>query len=148
MAVEEQPRPFGLLLLTGLSFGVAIWNLMAGGQTAVAHFYLKQHPTTEPGIDVAVLHSQWALPSWVVVFLLASSVVNAALLFVAAWGYFNFRRVTGRLVGTAYGVLSLAESGVMIATFGFQGLPTIIGMLFAVFTLLAVNGPFKPLLVR
>ena len=141
---ELPPRPFGLVLLTGLSFGIAVWTLLAAGQMLVVEATGGQ----TPGVSVAVLHSLMALPAWVRVFFVVTGLVKGLLLFVAAWGYFNFRRL-GRIAGSSYAVVSLAESLFVAVALDFPvGLSSVIGALFAVFTLLAVNGPFRSLLTR
>ena len=141
---EQPPRPFGLVLLTGLTFGVAIWNLLALVQFSA---YLATAGQGS-GISVAVEHSLMALPPWMLWFLIAGCILKAPLLFLAAWGYFNFKRI-GRIAGIVYAVYSIAESAVPIVALDYPiGVTTIIGALFAVFTLLAVNGPFRPLLIR
>jgi hypothetical protein len=148
MDTETPGRPFGLLLLTGLSFGIAVLNLFVAGQLVVAE-RMKGGVPTDTGFDVAVLHSLWALPSWAVGFLIGTAVVKSVLLFVAAWGYFRFKRVAGRYVGSAYAVVSLVESAVMALGLDYPITPgTLIGVLFALFTLAFVNGPYKALLVR
>jgi hypothetical protein len=145
---QQQARPFGLMLLTGLSFGIAVWNLMLAGQTAFA-IKMKLDPTYLPqGLDPAVVVAMHALPLWFYVFVIAMALIKAPLLLVAAWGYYGFKRL-GRICATAYAVVSLAESGITLLAFPQHiGAHSLIGALFAVFTLLAVHGPFKALLVR
>jgi hypothetical protein len=141
---ELPPRPFGLVLLTGLSFGIAVWNLLAAGQI----FVVLVTGGATPGITAAVLHSLMALPRWAPPFLVVAGALKAGLLFVAAWGYFNFRRL-GRIAGSAYAAVSLAESAIVALALDYPvGLTSLIGILFALFTLLAVNGPFRALLRR
>lgn len=149
MDTQQPPgRPFGLLLLTGLSFGIALLNVFFAGQLIIAE-RLKGGVPENTGFDVAVLHSLWALPMWAVVVLIGFAALKCVLLLLAAWGYFHFKRVAGRYGGTAYGVTSLVES--LIMAFGLSypiTMGTVIGSLFAVFTILSVNGPYKSLLVR
>jgi len=143
--MQEQPsRPFSLNVLTGLTFGVAIWNLLAMVQF-IAFIVTRGRGS---GLSVAIQHSLMSLPGWTMYFLIAGCVIKAPLLFLAAWGYFNFKRL-GRWAGNAYAGFSLAESAVI--AFGLDypvGLTTVVGILFAAFTLAAVNGPFRPLLTR
>jgi hypothetical protein len=141
-------RPFGLLLLTGLSFGLGILNLMFAGQLTVAE-RMRGGVPADAGFEVAILHSLWALPRWATVSLIAFAVAKAALLLTASWGYFQFKRVAGRYAGSAYAVLSIVESAVMAAGLDYPvTMGSLIGLLFAVFTLLFVNGPYRTLLTR
>jgi hypothetical protein len=147
--MDAQPaRPFGLVLLTALSFGFGVLGLFMAGQLYVG-LQAKLDPTYLPGgMDAAILVSFRALPVWFLGFLLGASLVKAPLLLAAGWGYWNFRRL-GRWLGNTYAVVSLADSVVAIVGLPFPvGPNTIIGLLFPVFTLLAVNGPFRALLTR
>lgn len=145
----QQPRPFGLMLMTGLNIGFGVWNLLTAGQLSFA-VKIKLDPTYLPaGIDPGIVVAMQALPLWFYFFVIATSVIKAGLLFTSAWGYYNFRRVTGRYVGCAYAALSLFESAVPLVALDYGvTMSTLIGALYAIFTLLAVNGPFKPLLTR
>jgi hypothetical protein len=135
--------------MTGLNFGFGVWNLLTAGQLVFA-VKMKLDPSYLPqGLDPGIVVAMQALPLWFYVFVIAASVVKAGLLFTSAWGYYNFRRVTGRYVGCAYAALSLFESAVPLValSYGITG-SAVVGALYAVFTLLAVNGPFKSLLTR
>lgn len=145
---NQQSRPFGLMLLIGLSFGVGVWNLLGLQQLALA-LKIKSDPSFLPaGLDPGIYVGLQALPTWFIVFSIVTFVIKAALLFTAAYGYYTFRRI-GRYAGSAYAIVSLVESGVALVALDYAfTLNTLVGALFAIFTLLAVNGPFKPLLTR
>ena len=142
------PRPFGLNLMAALNIGFGIYSIAGASQLALA-LKLKLDPSNPPGFDPGIVMSLHALPMWFVVFALAASLVKAGLLFTSAWGYYNFKRVAGRYVAMAYAAVSLGDSAVALI-----GLPypvtggTFIGILYPVFTLLAVNTMWKPLLTR
>ncbi len=147
--MTPQPeRPFGLILMTALNLGFGILNISTVVQLSFA-FELRGNPTNPPGLEAGVAIGLLALPVWFLYFAIAASALKAVLLLVSGWGYFNFKRIAGRWVGNAYAVVSLVDSAVAIF-----GLPypvtggTIIGLLYPVFTLLAVNTMWKPLLVR
>jgi hypothetical protein len=149
-ALEQQPsRPFGLLLMIGLNLGFGVISIVAAGQLTMG-LRMKLDPTFLPeGLDPGIVVGLQALPLWFLVFVIAMSLIKAPLLLVSGWGYFQFRRIAGRWVGNAYAVVSLVDSAVAIV-----GLPypiaggTVIGILYPVFTLLAINGPYKALLTR
>jgi hypothetical protein len=146
---QQQQRPFGLLLMTGLNFGFGVWNLIAAGQLFFG-LKMKLDPTYLPaGLDPGIVVAMHALPLWFYYFVITTSIVKSALLFTSAWGFFNYKRVAGRHCANAYAVLSLAESAVpvLFLSYGLTG-SSVIGGLYALFTLLAVNGPFKALLTR
>jgi hypothetical protein len=137
------------MLMIGLNFGIGLWNLLTAGQLVFA-LKMKLDPSyLATGIDPGVVVGLQALPLWFVAFVFVTSLIKAPLLFVSAWGYFNGKRVSGRYCGNAYATVSLVESAVPVVALG-HGLTggSIIGILYAFFTLLAVNGPFKPMLVR
>lgn len=137
------------MLMTGLNFGFGVWNLLTAGQLSFA-VRMKLDPSYLPaGLDPGIVVAMHALPLWFFVFVIVAAVIKAVLLFTSAWGYYNFKRVAGRHAGSAYAVLSLVESAVPLLFFdyGFT-MNSVVGVLYAVFTLLAVNGPFKPLLTR
>jgi hypothetical protein len=146
---QQQPRPFGLMLMIGLNFGFGVWNLLTAGQLSFA-VKMKLDPSYLPqGLDPGIVVAMHALPLWFYLFVIGASVAKAALLFTSAWGYYNLRRVAGRYVGSGYAVLSLVESAVplLFLSYGFSA-NSAVGALYAIFTLLAVNGPFKALLTR
>jgi hypothetical protein len=142
------PRPFGLVLLTALNLGFGLYNLGAAVQLGLA-LALKLDPSRPPGFDPGIAVGLMALPLWFVVYAMIASVIKAVLLFVSGIGYFNFKRVLGRGVGNAYAIVSLVDSAVVVVglPYGISG-GTVIGILYPVFTLLALNTMFKPLLTR
>lgn len=82
------------------------------------------------------------------------SIISAVLLIVSGIGYLKLRKVLGRMVGNAYGVLGIASTlGRMLwlpAALGGGGfgIGTIIGLIYPVLTLALVNTAFKDDLVN
>ena len=140
-------RPFGLTLLAALSVGFGIYNLAMVAQLALA-LRMKLDPSTTPGFDPGVVVGLMALPLWFVEMALATSVLKAALLIATGWALFTAKKL-GRVTGTAYGVLSIAETVLTVVAlpYGISG-GTIISVLFPIFMLLAVNTMFKPQLTQ
>jgi len=140
--MEAPERPLGLGILAVTSFGVALWNI----QSAVVLVLLMMGKLNMPGASEIVAAYQM-LPVWFRGFLLVAAILKATLLIAAGIAYFGRRRV-GRVLGSAYGGLSIAESALAVVVFADVGREQIIGVLFAVFTLLAVNTMYKPILSR
>jgi hypothetical protein len=82
------------------------------------------------------------------------SAVSAALLIVSGIGYLKLKRVLGRMVGNAYGILgivsTLGSTFMMPAALGGGnfGIGTIIGLCYPVITLALLNTAFKDDLVN
>ena len=140
--MEEPERPLGLGILAVLSFGAALWNI----QSAVMLVLLVIGKLNMPEQQAMVAAYQ-ALPEWFRWFLLVVAIAKAILLIGAGIAYFARRRI-GRSAGTTYAILSIGESIVATAVFGNFGRDTIIGVLFAVYTLAAVNGIYRTHLKR
>lgn len=140
--METPERPLGLGILAVASFGVALWNI----QSAVVLVLLMMGKLNMPGApEIAAAYQ--LLPVWFRGFLLVAAIVKATLLIAAGIAYFGRRRV-GRVLGSAYGGLSIAESALAVAVFGAVGREQLIGVLFAAFTIVAVNTMYKPILSR
>ncbi len=140
--MEQPERPLGLGILAVTSFGVALWNIMS----AVMLTLLVMGRLNIPGAPELVAAYQ-ALPDWFRWFQLSSAILKATLLIAAGIAYLGRRRV-GRVLGSAYGALSIGESALVVAVFENVGREQLIGILFAVFTLLAVNTMYKPILSK
>ena len=140
--MQQPERPLGLGILAVASLSPAMWNVYA----AVMLFLLvtgRMHMPEQPEMSAAYE----AIPVWLRWFLLVSAVAKASLLVVAGVGYFGRRRF-GRLAGSAYAVLSIAESIVAVIVYGGVGRDSVIGVLFAGYTLLAVNSMYREQLTR
>jgi hypothetical protein len=140
--MQEPERPLGLGILAVTSFGVALWNI----QSAVVLALLMLGKLNLPGAPELAAAYQM-LPVWFRGFLLIAAIAKAALLIAAGIAYFGRRRV-GRVLGVSYGVLSIAESALAVAVFRDVGRDQLIGILFAVFTIVAVSTMYKPILSR
>jgi hypothetical protein len=82
------------------------------------------------------------------------SVISAALLIIAGVGYLKLKKVLGRTVGNAYGILGIVST---LATMlwlpealggGTFGIGTIIGLIYPLLTLVLINTAFKDDLVN
>jgi hypothetical protein len=139
--MAEPERPLGLSFLAVLSFGLALFNVFSAVNLVLLVLGKLTLPS-EPGM-LAAYH---ALAPWLRSFLLVASIAKAALLVGAGVAYFARRRA-GRLLGSAYGVLSIAESVLVASLYGVHG-DSVVGVLFAAYTLVAVNTMFKAHLTR
>lgn len=140
--MQEPERPLGLGILAVVSFAAALWNIQAAVPLILLVTGHLRMPD-EPGMAAGY----FALPDWFRYFLLVTAFAKAAFLVAAAVGYFARKRL-GRLAGSAYAVVSLVESGIAASVFHVFGRESIIAVLFAVFTLLAVNTMYKDALTR
>jgi len=78
---------------------------------------------------------------------LALSAVGALLLIVSGVGYLKQKKFLGRTLGTLYALLSLAGTGLTIATAG-AGLTTVLFAVYPLLTLILLNSSFKEDLVN
>lgn len=74
--------------------------------------------------------------------------LSAALLIVSGVGYIGQKRVMGRMMGNFYGVTSIVNNGLSIASGGEFSFFTIIGLVYPVLTLILLNTTFKEDLVN
>jgi hypothetical protein len=140
--MEQAERPLGLGILSVVSLGVALYNVQSGAYLVLlllGKLALPEAPELRAAYE--------ALPEWFRWFLIVAAAVKVVLLVGAALAYFR-QRARGRVLGSAYGLFSLAESAVAVATFGVVGRDAIIGGLFALFTLVALNTMYKGNLSR
>jgi hypothetical protein len=140
--MQEPERPLGLGILGVVSFAAAMWNLQSAVPLILlvtGHLRMPEQPGMAAGY--------FALPEWFRYFLLVAAIVKAALLIAAAIGYFMRKRL-GRWAGSGYAVLSIVESATAASVVGVFGRESLIGVLFAVYTLIAVNTMYRDVLRR
>jgi hypothetical protein len=141
-------RPLGLSILAVISFAFAIFNAMGALYLALSLLTKLGTIAMPTGMapEIALAYAQ--LPLWFTVFVLTTSVLKIALLIPAGIGYLQLRRY-GKNFGSGYAVVSLVESAVAVAALPY-GLTrdAVIGVLFAVYVLLAVNTMYKAYLTN
>ncbi len=146
--MQQPERPLGLSILGVVNFGLGLLNALSAMYLVIAILAKRGIRALPPGMDPAVAQAYLELPLWFMELLVVAAVVKIVLLVWSGVGYFQLRRAA-RVVGSAYALVSLAESGVALAALPY-GLTreAIIGCLYALFTLLAVNTMYKLHLVR
>ena len=143
--MAEGKRPGGLTAL-------AVLNFVFGGLGALGVLgSLALLALAKEAINLAESHGgKYDGPGvgmWYVYILLGA--VGAFLLIASGVGYIKQKRFLGRTLGTAYGVLSIANVvlGVAMLKTGF-GVFSIIGLVYPLLTLVLVNTTFKDDLVN
>ena len=82
-----------------------------------------------------------------VVLAVVLEVTSYVLLIVAGIGYLKQKRVLGRIMGSAYGIMALISMGLMIGLGKEFEFSSIRGLVYPVLTLIMVNFTFKDDLV-
>ena len=143
--MAEGKRPGGLTALAVLNFvfgGFGVFGVL--GALALAAL-------AKEAISLAESHGgKYEGPSaglWYVYILFMAA--GAFLLITSGVGYIKQKRFLGRTLGTAYGVLSIANVvfGVVLLKTGF-GMFSIIGLVYPLLTVVLVNTTFKDDLVN
>ena len=146
--MQQPERPLGLSVLAVVNFGIGLMNALSAMYLVFAYLAKTGSMAMPGGMDPNIAQAYLELPLWFIELLIVTSVVKVGLLFTSGVGYFLSRR-WGRYLGSAYAVVSLAESAVALAALPY-GLTreAVIGCLYAVYTLLAVNGMYRAHLSR
>ena len=143
--MAEGKRPGGLTALAVLNFvfgGLgALWTLGVFALITVA----------KAAVEAAEAHGgkyDGPSPSMYYVYVLFSA-ASAFLLIVSGVGYIKQKRMMGRTLGTAYGVLAIASTvfNIILLSSGF-GVGQIIGLVYPLLTLILLNTTFKDDLVN
>ena len=145
--MAEGIRPGGLTAL-------AILNFVIGGLGVIASLLLVV------GFALANLLSEGEAVSWltermnegggkaILVFLaVVLQVISYVLLIVAGIGYLKQKRLLGRIMGSAYGIIMLISIGLMLGLGKEFEFSSIRDLVYPVLTLIMVNFTFKEDLV-
>lgn len=147
--MNEGKRPGGLTALAVLNFifsGLGLLGVLA----MVAFFALIGEIPTEKMDEASRMQiealQKMGTPVLVVGFLL--NVVSCILLLVSGIGYLKQKRFMGRILGSTYGIISIAGSVVSGLLFdrelgGGFNIGTIIGLVYPVLTVILLNTTFK-----
>ncbi len=146
--MQQPERPLGLSILGVANLGLGLLNALSAMYLVLAILAKKGAIALPSGLDPAVAQAYLELPLWFMELLVGTALVKVALLVWSGIGYFQLKR-TARTVGTGYAIVSLAESAVALAALPY-GLTreAVIGCLYAIYTLLAVNTMYKAVLTR
>jgi hypothetical protein len=132
---SPSPRPGGLTALAVLNFifgGLGLLGLLA----LVALLGLM-------GNELKKATKQEIPQAEILYVLILLGVIQSTLLVVSGVGYLGQKRFLGKVMGSIYGIIGLAGTGVSIATMKQFDIGTIIGLIYPVLTLVLLNTTFK-----
>jgi len=135
--MADGKRPGGLTTLAVLNFvfgGFGVIGVLAAAAVLGAVNDLTDGAVAE------------GMGSDMLLFILAA--LSAALLIVSGIGYLQQKRVMGKIMGSIYGITSLANNGLSLAGGAEFSVFTIVGLIYPVLTLIMVNTTFKDDLVN
>jgi hypothetical protein len=146
--MAEGKRPGGLTALAVLNFvfgGLSVLGILAmvallGAAEAATGGALSE--------GMAEGMAEMELSGGLLMITIVLSIASCALLIVSGVGYIQQKRVLGRTMGSLYGILALAGTGLGLAGGGDFGIGEIIGLIYPVLTLILVNTTFKEDLVN
>ena len=135
--MADGKRPGGLTALAVLNFvfgGFGVIGVLAAAAVLGAVNDLTDGAVAE------------GMGSDMLLFILAA--LSAALLIVSGIGYLQQKRVMGKIMGSIYGITSLANNGLSLAGGAEFSVFTVVGLIYPVLTLIMVNTTFKDDLVN
>ena len=136
--MAEGKRPGGLTALAVLNFVWGGFGVL--GVLAMAALFGIFNQLTEGAVAEEVGGERMLL------FILTA--LSATLLIVSGIGYLGQKRVLGRMMGSFYGISSIANNGLSIAVGEEFSFYTIVGLVYPLLTLILVNTTFKDDLVN
>ena len=136
--MAEGNRPGGLTALAVLNFVLGGFGVL--GVLAMAALFGFFNELSEGEIAKEVGGEG--------IFRFILTALSAALLIVSGIGYLGQKRVLGRMMGSFYGISSIANNGLSLAVGEEFSFYTIVGLVYPVLTLILVNTTFKDDLVN
>lgn len=147
--MNQENRPGGLTALAVINFVFAGWGMI--GLLFLAGFFaiIGMIPTDQMDdtqrMQIEAFQNM-GIPVFILIFL--SSLISNVLLLLSGIGYIKQKKVLGRLLGNAYGIIAIISSVASGFLFpremggGFQ-IMTIVGLIYPVLTLILLNTTFK-----
>jgi len=137
--MSEGQRPGGLTALAVIHFVLSAFSALG----VVGLVFLILMPELVDEASREGMPPESALP-----LLAANSILETILLFLSGLGFLWQKKVLGRYVATAYGVISIIANGVVIAMMPTIQLSNFVGLVYPLLVLYFVNVTFKDDLVR
>jgi len=147
--MNQENRPGGLTALAVINFVFAGWGMI--GLLFLAGFFaiIGMIPTDQMDdtqrMQIEAFQNM-GIPVFILIFL--SSLISNVLLLLSGIGYIKQKKVLGRWLGNAYGIIAIISSVASGFLFpremggGFQ-IMTIVGLIYPVLTLILLNTTFK-----
>jgi hypothetical protein len=136
--MAEGNRPGGLTALAVLNFVFGGFGVLGVLAMAALFGFFNELSEGEIAKEVG--------GEGILLFILTG--ISAALLIVSGIGYLGQKRVLGRMMGSFYGIASIANNGLSLAVGEEFNFGTIVGLVYPVLTLILVNTTFKDDLVN
>ncbi len=136
--MAEGNRPGGLTALAVLNFVFGGFGVLGVLAMAALFGFFNELSEGEIAKEVG--------GEGILLFILTG--ISASLLIVSGIGYLGQKRVLGRMMGSFYGIASIANNGLSLAVGEEFSFFTIVGLVYPVLTLILVNTTFKDDLVN
>src|SRR4030042_4835729 len=152
--MNQEKRPGGLTALALINFVFSGWGLIGLLGMVALFAFIGMIPTDnmdETQRSQIEAFQNMGIPTFIFIF--ALSLLSSVLLLLSGIGYIKQKKVLGRYVGSAYGIIAIVSgivSPLMYPTEmggGFQ-IMTIVGLIYPVLTLILLNTTFKDDLIN
>jgi hypothetical protein len=150
--MNDNPRPSGLTALAIINFIIAGFGAISA-LSRLAILSMDPSAITLPPEVQGSLQQTLESGRGYIAFAGVSGLVLTVLLVLSGIGYLKQKRMMGRTLGNAYGVLSivarLCSMFLLVSGFGaLAAITTCLGFVYPIVTLALINTVFKPNLVR
>ena len=147
--MNQENRPGGLTALAVINFVFSGWGML--GLLFLAGFFalIGMIPTDQMDetqrMQIEAFQNM-GIPVFIVIFIL--SLVSNVLLLLSGIGYIKQKKIMGRWLGNAYGIISIVSSVISGFLFpsdigGGFNIMAIVGLIYPVLTLILLNTTFK-----
>ncbi len=143
--MEEKDRPGGLTALAVINFIFAAFGLIGIPMLFVSKLFISNIPLDQlTEAQAAQLSAFQNMSAATLALIVGWRTIALLLLLLAGIGYLKQKKVMGRFLGSAYGILAVIFT--LLSTLMFSGafgqnfgIGTIIGLIYPVLTLLLLN---------
>ncbi|MHC4397064.1 MAG: hypothetical protein ACYS1A_15605 [Planctomycetota bacterium] len=152
--MSQEKRPGGLTALAVLNFVFAGFGVMGLLGMIALFAFLGKIPTDNMDENArAQIEAMQDMGAPFFILMFALSAVSSVLLLISGIGYLKQKKIMGRVLGSAYGLLTIISSLLTGLLFdpklgGGFNIGTIIGLIYPLLTLILLNSTFKDDLVN